>query len=274
MSKFSSENIELAGGLTVHYYRSGGTLPPLVMAHGIGDDGLCWQPIAARLTDLCDVIMMDARGHGLTSAPDEGYTLRNLADDLAGFIQALGLERPYILGHSLGAVTALLTAGLYPDLPRAILLEDPPPFWQIHEPIPVNESPNSGLAQWIVLNKRKTHADLLAELQKYSAHWPVEEWEPWIDSKHRYDPRVAVLVHPPDLVSMDFAHTLARITCPALVISADPLHGAASGPADLTVLQEMIPQLKVEPVTGAGHNIRRDQPARYLEIVRAAIKEQ
>lgn len=273
MSKFSSENIELDGGFTIHYYRSGGKLPPLVLAHGITDDGLCWQPIAAALTDLCDVIMVDARGHGCTSAPADGYTLRNLADDLAGFIQALELERPYILGHSMGAVTTLLAAGLYPDLPRAILLEDPPPFWQNHDPIPAGDGPTSGLAQWIASNKRKTRADLLAELQENSAHWPAEEWEPWIDSKHRYDPRVAQLVQPPDLISIDFSHTLSKITCPALVITADPLHGAASVPADVAALKKLIPQLKIEPIAAAGHNIRRDQPACYLEIVRATIKE-
>jgi N-formylmaleamate deformylase len=271
MPNYNSEDIHLANGLTIHYYRSGGKLPPLVLAHGITDDGLCWLPIADALTDICDVIMVDARGHGLTSAPSDGYTLRNLAEDMALFCQALHLDKPILLGHSMGAITTLLTAGLYPDLPHAILLEDPPPFWQIHEPILTSERAVSGLAEWIASNKRKTRADLLAELRENSAHWPAAEWEPWIDSKHRYDPKVGMLVQPPDLVSIDFAHTLARITCPALVITADPLHGSASGPADIEALQQLIPQLRVEPVAGAGHNIRRDQPARYVEIIRAAI---
>lgn len=271
MTNFASENIKLDNGLLVHYYRTGGNLPPIVLAHGITDDGLCWLPIAEALSDTCDVIMVDARGHGKSSAPDDGYTLWNLSEDLALFCQSLHLDHPILLGHSMGAITTLLTAGLHPDLPRVILLEDPPPFWQIHDPIPSGESPSSGLAEWIASNKRKTRSDLLAELQENSAHWPAAEWEPWIDSKHRYDPKVAMLVQPSDLVSIDFAHTLTRILCPALMITADPLHGAASGPADVAVLQQLVPHLKVEAVSGAGHNIRRDQPVRYLKIIRAAL---
>ncbi len=49
--------------------------------------------------------------------------------DLAGVIAALNLHRPIVLGHSMGAWTAMVLASRYPDIPRAIALEDPPPWW-------------------------------------------------------------------------------------------------------------------------------------------------
>ena len=84
------------------------------------------MPVAEILSADYDVIMLDARGHGRSAGPKRGYGSIEHAGDVAGAITGLGLKRPAVLGHSMGAVTALALAGLYPNLPRAILLEDPP----------------------------------------------------------------------------------------------------------------------------------------------------
>lgn len=114
-----------------HYTRTGGPGPPFVLAHGLTDDGLCWTPVAEALAGDYDVVMVDARGHGRSDAPAHGYDPTTEAADLAGAIAALDLRRPTILGHSLGAVTALVLAGAFPDVPAAILLEDPPALWAV-----------------------------------------------------------------------------------------------------------------------------------------------
>ena len=115
-------------GTKLHYYRSGGSKPPLVLVHGITDDGLCWSPVAEVLSAEYDVIMVDLRGHGKSDAPEEGYDLVTMATELSGLITGLGLDNPVVMGHSLGAVTAMTLAGLTPHLPLAIILEDPPAF--------------------------------------------------------------------------------------------------------------------------------------------------
>src|SRR5688572_12373589 len=129
MDTWRSDFVE-ANGIRLHYTRTGGDGPPLVLAHGVTDNGLCWTPVAEALAPEYDVIMADARGHGRSDAPEHGYTPADQAADLAGLIAALGLGRPILLGHSMGAITTLVLAGTYPQLPRAILLEDPPPWWQ------------------------------------------------------------------------------------------------------------------------------------------------
>ena len=72
MAHWHSGDVE-ANGIRLHYTRTGGTKPPLVLAHGLTDDGLCWTPVAEALEAEYDVIMVDARGHGQSDAPETGY---------------------------------------------------------------------------------------------------------------------------------------------------------------------------------------------------------
>ena len=102
---------------------------PIVLAHGVTDAGPCWTRVAEALAPDYDVIMVDARGHGRSDVPEGGYGPADQAEDLAGIIVALDSTALPCLGHSMGAATALVLAGTHPDLPGAIVLEDPPAWW-------------------------------------------------------------------------------------------------------------------------------------------------
>src|SRR5690349_13885858 len=56
----------VANGIRIHYWRTGGNKPALVMAHGSSDDALCWTNLAREFQDRYDIVMFDARGHGLS----------------------------------------------------------------------------------------------------------------------------------------------------------------------------------------------------------------
>ena len=270
MRNFTSADV-IAHGTKLHYYRTGGEKPPLVLVHGITDDGLCWLPVAEILSDTFDVIMVDMRGHGKSEAPDSGYTLENLATELAHLIQALELNKPIILGHSMGAVTSLVLAGLFPDLPRAILLEDPPAFWSFDGSSAKDAEFRNSLTEWIYGNKRKTRDDLLAEGRANNVGWSDAELESWVDAKHRFSLKITALVYPQDIVSIDFPKLLKRVTCPALFISADTQRGAASSEVEIAKLKGWLPQLHVAHIAEAGHSIRRDQFGRYMDVVKQAL---
>ena len=62
-----------SNGIRIHYYRTGGDKPPLVLNHGAMDDGLCWTRVARVLEQDYDVIMLDARGHGLSDSGQGDY---------------------------------------------------------------------------------------------------------------------------------------------------------------------------------------------------------
>lgn len=161
MSTWHAAYIE-ANGLRLYYTRTGGDKPPVVLAHGFSDDGLCWTPVAEELAADYDVIMVDARGHGRSDGPEEGYGSAEQAADLVGVITALGLQRPAILGHSMGAATTLVLAGTYPTLPGAILLEDPPAWW-LTDPTAPATNRRARFGEWIVALKRKTRTEMIAD---------------------------------------------------------------------------------------------------------------
>lgn len=258
-----------ANGLRLHYTRTGGDKPPVVLAHGFSDDGLCWTPVAEQLAAVYDVIMVDARGHGRSEGPEEGYGQVEQAADLAGVITGLGLQRPPVLGHSMGAATALTLAGTYPTLPGAILLEDPPAWWFTD---PAAPPPNRGgrFGEWIVNLKRKTRAEMIADQHAQSPSWSDAELGPWADSKVRLS---FYVLNRGNVAPIDWPAMVQQITCPTLLITADPALGAIVTDAGAAALQQLVPQTQVAHIPGAGHSIRREQFDRYMQVIRAFLAE-
>jgi len=259
-------------GVSLHVERSGGAgLPPLVLLHGFTDDGRCWTPVAPAFADAFEVVTIDTRGHGRSDAPDDGYRIEVLAEDVACVVRDLGLERPILLGHSLGAITALSVAGLHPDLPARIVLEDPPPLWLHHGPTPDDAARAQATAAGIAALKRLSRDELEREVRAQSPAWREAEIEPWVEAKLAFSPRAIPLATPASLASFDMRAALRAITCPVTVLHGDAARGSMATPAALEVLRSLVPQLAVVHVPGAGHSIRRDQPERYLAAVLATL---
>jgi pimeloyl-ACP methyl ester carboxylesterase len=106
-------------GTPIHYYRTGERgKPSVVLLHGFTDFGLCWAPVAADLAAEYDVVMIDAIGHGRSGGTERGFRKRAVTDVLA-VIDGLGLQRPALLGHSMGAGTAAEVAATAPATIRA-----------------------------------------------------------------------------------------------------------------------------------------------------------
>ncbi len=270
MAPWQSAELE-ANGLRLHYTRTGGDKPPLVLAHGFSDDGLCWTPVARALEGDYDVIMVDARGHGQSQAAEQDYNDVDLGNDLAGAIAALGLRRPAVLGHSMGAATALALAGAHLDVPGAILLEDPPTRW-VAQPVgePADQAWQARMYAWITGLKTKTRAELIAAQHAETPSWSEAELGPWADSKLLLSLTVLQRGAAPPI---DWPALVRGITCPALLITADPARGAIVTEADAAALQALVPQLRVAHIAGAGHSIRRDQFDRYMQVVRDFLAE-
>ena len=115
----------IANGIRIHYWRTGGDKPVIIMAHGSSDNGLCWTNLAKELTNEYDIILPDARGHGLSDPPAKSDPADAQAEDLAGLIRKLKLEKPIVMGHSMGSSSVAWFAAKYPNIPRVVILEDP-----------------------------------------------------------------------------------------------------------------------------------------------------
>src|SRR5437879_6350514 len=95
---------------------------PLILIHGLADDHRAWRRTLPDLMLRHRVILYDLRGHGETSLGEPDGTLRQLAVDLVGLMDALGVERTDVAGFSLGGTIAMRTAVDYPGRVRGLVL--------------------------------------------------------------------------------------------------------------------------------------------------------
>jgi pimeloyl-ACP methyl ester carboxylesterase len=259
----------IANGIRLHVYRSATDKTPLVFAHGITDNGLCFTPIAAQLENDFEIILYDSRGHGKSEAPAARATSFDRARDLAGLIDALGLHKPYLFGHSMGAVTVALLAGLYPALPGKIVLEDPPPFEMLasrtDESLEARRKWRAGAA----VNRQKSIEQLIERNRQESPAWPEAERLPWAQAKQQF----SLTVFDEGPIDLALAkQTISQIICPALLLTADLDRGAMYPAAAADALVASLPSARHVHIPGAGHNIRREQPVAFLQAVRSFLK--
>jgi pimeloyl-ACP methyl ester carboxylesterase len=97
------------------YYEVHGTGRPMILLHGGLGSGEMFAPILPTFTERRQVILVDLQGHGRTADIDRPIDISLMADDIAALIDHLGLDRPDVVGYSLGGGVALLTAVKYPE---------------------------------------------------------------------------------------------------------------------------------------------------------------
>lgn len=116
-------------GLRFHYRVVGGPgRPPVVWLHGLMGHAREWDVAARELAATHQVWVLDQRGHGQSDWAED-YSRYELAEDLLAWIEQLGLERPVVVGHSMGAMVALLAAARRPDrIGRLVVIDVAPKF--------------------------------------------------------------------------------------------------------------------------------------------------
>lgn len=258
----------VANGIRLHYYRSGGHKPPIILTHGITDSGRCWPRVTEALAADYDIIAVDARGHGKSEKPERGYAREEHAKDVAGLIEALELSRPAVMGHSMGAGTASVVAANFPQLVGVLVLEDPP--WR---PTDTAMAPDEHAATWaeqIRERKTLTPEELLERGRTDNPAWSLAEFEPWVDAKYLVSPDVVGYITEAEL---SWGGVVEKIQCPTLLVTADPELGAIVTPEVAAEVKKANPRIEVARIEDAGHNIRREQFDAYLEAVTSFLNK-
>lgn len=112
-------------GLTLHYYEGGpADGDTLVMIHGFGANRDNWLRMARHFTERYRVIALDLPGFGESSKPDASYDVASQTERLHAFVTALNIEKPHLIGNSMGGHIAALYAARYPDQVSSIALLD------------------------------------------------------------------------------------------------------------------------------------------------------
>jgi len=270
------EDDVVVDGIRIHYTRTGGSKPPVVLAHGALDDGLCWTRVARALEGDFDVVMPDSRGHGRSDTGAGDYSSAARARDLSGVIRSLGLDRPVVGGHSMGADAALHLAAGHPDLIRGVFLEDPP--------LPTEGEPMFGGK---VGERMGDSSKLLIRVQQLFAVLPrfvvrplarkvmprvgPEEHEPWIESKRRVSKDFTTALAGGLDVFDDPFTALADIQAPTLLIRGDRERGAIVGDAAESRAREALPGIEVAHIDGANHDVRRCNYDAYVTALRGFL---
>ncbi|HVK24754.1 MAG TPA: alpha/beta hydrolase [Actinokineospora sp.] len=211
----------LPNGVRLNCVRSGSGAPT-VLLHGLGHDTTTWDAVA--LPGLLHAF--DLRGHGRSDRTPE-YSLELMAEDVVHALALLGLDRPLLIGHSMGAVVASLVAAERPDLVGELVLEEPRP------PVPA-DPPSSGRPN------------------------PEDDSLPY-DWRAVRDLRVQV-----DHPSANRRDALAAITARTLVIAGGP---TSQIPQDaLAEYAAMIKDCTFVTID-AGHTPHQDAPAEFLAVV-------
>ncbi len=117
---------EIATNGTTLHVRVGGTGPAVVLIHGYGDTGDMWAPLAAELMRDHTVIAPDLRGMGLSAVAVDGFTKKNQAEDIAGVMNTLHIERADIVGHDIGNMVAFAFAAAHQDRTTRLVMMDAP----------------------------------------------------------------------------------------------------------------------------------------------------
>jgi pimeloyl-ACP methyl ester carboxylesterase len=125
-SGFHAQEIK-TNGTTLHV-RVGGQGPAVVMLHGFGDTGDMWSPAAAALAANHTVVVPDLRGMGLSAHPEQGYSKKNQAVDIAGVMDALKIQSADLVTHDIGNMVGYALAAQYPTrITKWVVIDAPLP---------------------------------------------------------------------------------------------------------------------------------------------------
>jgi pimeloyl-ACP methyl ester carboxylesterase len=112
-------------GVRLVYTDSGSGDPPLFFVHGWCCDHTYWREQTPLFARDHRVVAVDLRGHGSSGKPEQPYTMAAFVDDLVWLAGQIGLERPVVVGHSMGGAIATLLGASHPERTRGLVLVDP-----------------------------------------------------------------------------------------------------------------------------------------------------
>lgn len=238
------------------FYEVTGDGPPVLLHHGYTGSHDGWAGVVPLLSRRFRTIVMDARGAGDSSRPNEGYTIPQYAADIIGMADHLGLERFTYVGHSMGGVIGMELGLEYPQRLEKLVLVAPAPADGIDVPPSFRE-------RAVALRARGDRDTLFRERKALSArerpdeaHMRSVERALSVSDGHYNESWDA-------MVDYHRGDDLKRITTPTLVIA-----GAADGllPANLKDFQRL-PNATLHVFSRVSHGIPYEVPEAFTEVL-------
>ncbi|QUS36740.1 alpha/beta fold hydrolase [Falsirhodobacter algicola] len=245
-----------ANGIRQHLIHYAGPGPQLLLIPGITSPAITWGFVAERLAARFDVHVLDVRGRGLSEAGDLDYSLDAMAEDALAV--AATLDRPYVLGHSMGARTAIRAARKDAEAFAGLLLVDPPVSGPGRRPYP-------SAWPWYGDSIRLAQKGItFEEMRAFCPTWTDEQVRlraEWLHTCQYTAIKTAFDGFHTDDIHADLPH----LTLPMRLVVA----GAAPviGEADIAEIRNLAAGIEIRTVEGAGHMIPWDDLDGFLAAV-------
>jgi pimeloyl-ACP methyl ester carboxylesterase/tetratricopeptide (TPR) repeat protein len=252
----SAKHVDLADGTRLAYVERGDANGvPVILLHGYTDSWRSYERVIPHLPQSLRVFAVTQRGHGDSSKPDGEYESRVFADDVAAFMDTLGIDRAVIVGHSMGSTVAQRFAIAYPKRVRALVLEG------AFMPRPANDEVRKFIAEVATLED-PIAPDFARAFQQSTLAQPVppEFFETVVGESLKVPARVWRAALQPYLTT-DFAAELANVTAPTLLVWGD--RDAFTGRGEQDALTGAIKTSRLVVYAGAGHSPHWEEPQRF-----------
>lgn len=235
--------------------------PEILFLHGFSDSAECWDPVVRAIDDHWGMVALDARGHGRSGLPEEPAGREAQAADAAAVLDDLATGPVVVVGHSMGAGTAMQLGQSRPDLVRGLVLEDPvlPP------PGRVNQGRAGLLPEWLLKLRALDEDARIARGREDQPTWPEDELAPWARSKAQMDEHFTELRPASDSPAYDL---LDGLSCPVLVIAGEVARGSIVSEEAAGVRASRFVR-----IPGVGHSVRREARDRFLVELAAFVGE-
>jgi pimeloyl-[acyl-carrier protein] methyl ester esterase len=257
---------ETTEGVGIHYETAGEGLP-LVFIHGWAMSGSVWR-FQQRLAESYRLIIPDLRGHGLSSAPDSGYSFESFARDLEELFLYLGLEKAVIIAWSMG-VQAVLQAfpRIRKQLAALVFVSGTPKFTAAEDyPYGLPTFEARGLGIRLKKDYEKAVRDFIRRM------FTEEEcasgcYERMIEEKigGALPARHAAQASLTSLAEADFRSVLPTVDVPVLLV-----HGSDDTICPSMASRDMagrLPCARLEIIKGAGHAPFISRPTEFTNIL-------
>jgi pimeloyl-ACP methyl ester carboxylesterase len=255
----------LVNGLRIAYWDVG-TGPPLVVLHGGMDDSRSWRWQVAGLSDEFRVLAWDAPGCGQSSEPPVGWRMPEYADCLQAWLDAIGIERPNLLGLSWGSTLALELYRRHPRVARSLVLASAYAGWA-GSLLP--EETAARLADVLAaadLPREELLKGLPGFLSKAAAPELIEELAAiWADNAGRVHP-AGYRAMAYSMAEADLRDVLPRIDIPVLLLYGELDQRSPSRIAN--ELRDRIPSARLVVIPGVGHMCNAEASKEFNAHVR------
>lgn len=253
--------------------------PTIVMVHGgPGGDHSVAKPYFSQLTDISQVVYYDHRGNGRSDLCDSStWNLDQWGEDLKGFCDALGIEKPIVIGTSFGGFVTLAYATIYPDHAGGVVListaakVDFPSVYNAFERLGGAELRQIASAYWDNPTDagRALYREKCVPLYNYTKDASSE----WL-SRVLWRNETALWFNGPknEHGRFDYRKDLGKIKCPVLVMVGedDPITPSEFSDAIVERLKaDNVTYLKCEK---CGHGVVGDKPAEALAALRGFVE--